>query len=549
MNVSNNTDNPTLTSTVQLPPPPATSGRFATYQVLANPPSIATLNQTADHNKVSGKTVHPPQTQSGMCRRHIVPQNQSTPTAIGYDATKDDSIDAVYNLDEFQIQKPEASKKGQCKYFDQILSHIVAHLNTNGGRLQVISSGNVADTARDITQRIRSRIGTVVLINFISFELLSDSVIVNTKPSPTLVILDYGLAYANSHETFILSGYYDLWQISKFQSKPEYTPATSMLDATPLNYSETFSTRQDRIYKCKMHQTQSTRRTTLVDRIIGTGSKFTLYISGFANHQGGSVLYGIDENSTIMGLDLAEFDTDKIKTKLSKTISSKLCWSEGIKLQEGEHYGIWLHPVNHAPSKDYYVIEIAVSALSGFVFYDTPRSYKLNRKRLPELMPDQEWQTKLMHDHRYPSSPEFPLTSTTETLPQTSKQQPPKDGLLTTPEPLTSQPLAASVEPSAEIANVEATETSTTSESSNPSFCDALYSQLSTIYQGTEQQHQYSVAQMNIKDAHTLRRVKGALAEALLLLKASGHITHKPQEHKEPAHAKKVEPMPHPADE
>ena len=86
------------------------------------------------------------------------------------------------------------------------------------------------------------------------------------------------------------------------------------------------------------------KRTTIADRMIGKGNKFSHYVSAFANHNGSHMYYGIADDGIVAGELIPNADSGKITKKV------EMIWPEQIgQPKRGEHWEIWFRPVFIVP--------------------------------------------------------------------------------------------------------------------------------------------------------------------------------------------------------
>ena len=158
-------------------------------------------------------------------------------------------------------------------------------------------------------------------------------------------------------------------------------------------------------------EAQATKRTTLADRIIGKGNKFTCYVSAFANYRGGHIYNGIRDNGLVMG-ELIEVEQDKKEiTKKVKKAIKKMIWPEPIgQPKRGEHWDIFFEPVvdeDNKPIPSTFVIVIYIAACLGGVFTKEPECYEMVEGEVTR-MSLATWKERMVLPSRSSSGEEIP---------------------------------------------------------------------------------------------------------------------------------------------
>ncbi len=125
----------------------------------------------------------------------------------------------------------------------------------------------------------------------------------------------------------------------------------------------------------KTEKTNGSRFSTRVIR-----NKFTHYVSAFANHRGGRIYYGINDQGVVEGEKIDEEEKVRVKKKIEKSIL-KMKWRHG-EPQEGVNWSLNFRPVTDetgeplTPSK--FVMIVFVRPYLGGVFVEEPESYYID---------------------------------------------------------------------------------------------------------------------------------------------------------------------------
>ncbi|XP_028404401.1 uncharacterized protein LOC114527031 [Dendronephthya gigantea] len=144
--------------------------------------------------------------------------------------------------------------------------------------------------------------------------------------------------------------------------------------------------------------------------MIGKSNKFSCYVSAFANHRGGHIYYGIDDDGIVQGENIEEHS--EIEKKVEKSIQ-KMIWPDVIgRPKRGEHWEIFFEPVldeksNPIPST--FVIVIFIAPCFGGVFTEEPESYEMVEGKV-KRMSFTTWKAKLQPGYLNKTKQEVPPT-------------------------------------------------------------------------------------------------------------------------------------------
>ena len=125
-------------------------------------------------------------------------------------------------------------------------------------------------------------------------------------------------------------------------------------------------------------KTEKTKRSAFSTRVIQ--NKFTHYVSAFANHRGGRIYYGINDQGVVEGEEIGEEEKVSVKEKIKNNIM-KMKWRHG-EPQEGVNWSVSFKPVTDetgeplTPSKS--VMIVFVPPYRGGVFTAEPESYYID---------------------------------------------------------------------------------------------------------------------------------------------------------------------------
>ncbi len=155
---------------------------------------------------------------------------------------------------------------------------------------------------------------------------------------------------------------------------------------------------ENKTTQLKFLKAEKGKRTTFGDRMIGKGNKFANTVSGFANHRGGHIYYGVDDDGIVWG-ECVE-DRNEIIRKVRKAVN-KLVWLSddgSITPIQGQHWDIFFEPVKDEKSRainKIFVIVVYISYHNGGVFVTEPESYHIVEGEVVPI-PIQEWKKRVL---------------------------------------------------------------------------------------------------------------------------------------------------------
>ena len=150
----------------------------------------------------------------------------------------------------------------------------------------------------------------------------------------------------------------------------------------------------------KKIKSDKNKNKTLADRIIA--NKIAHYIVAFANHKGGHVYIGIDDEMyQICGQTVDEKEKKRIQEKIGSAIANIVWPEEHGKPQLGKHWDISFVPVLDAKDEiipELYVIVVAIAFCPGGVFLTYPEAYEISDDQKVQKMEYGRWKKRLLHD-------------------------------------------------------------------------------------------------------------------------------------------------------
>ena len=301
------------------------------------------------------------------------------------------------------VDKFEKNKRYKEQLIKEIIAAICAMLNSNGGKVVIDIESDSNDTPvgsspsfqmslviRMVEQCIISIIGLHQTTSNINFREDNESMLILVKKAYSL-ITNYNLYLPSHSQVVLVSPLEPFEKIKNDIINRKFIPEPVQLGS----HNKIF--RRDRncdIYESKTVQfkyleAHATKRTTLADRIIGKGNKFTCYVSAFANYNGGHMYLGITASGVVVGEVIQnEEDKKEIIKKVEKAIK-KMIWPEHIgQPKQGEHWDIYFEPVvdeDNKPIPSTFVIVIYIAPCLGGVFAEEPECYEMVEGKITKM--------------------------------------------------------------------------------------------------------------------------------------------------------------------
>ncbi|XP_070541551.1 schlafen family member 11-like isoform X2 [Ptychodera flava] len=124
------------------------------------------------------------------------------------------------------------------------------------------------------------------------------------------------------------------------------------------------------------------------------------YISAFANHRGGYILFGIEDKSCLVfGEDVPDEDTKgNIISQVNDRMMKSVWKMPNICVQRGIHWDIVFYPVHNVPEgtpKSRFVIIVSVVRYPGLVYTQLPESYYIVDGQVQQ-MSFNEWRRRIL---------------------------------------------------------------------------------------------------------------------------------------------------------
>ncbi len=321
-----------------------------------------------------------------------------------------DETDHVIFLGQF-----ENNKRYKEKVLQEIMAAICAMLNSNGGKVMIhfdtdssipvesLPFSQLSLVIRILEQSMISIIGGHQTISKINFRDDKDSIIVFIKKADSLITINSNLYLPSETQVIHVSHLEPLEKVYKdiINRKIVAEHVQRGSHCQIFHKGGNCSFHECKMIEFKNLKANSAKRTKLADRMTGKGNKFSCYVSAFANHSGGHMYYGIDDDGLVEGEWIPnEGDKNEITKKVEKTIN-KMIWPQQIgQPKQGEHWDIFFEPVLDKDSKPIpstFVIVIYIAPCLGVVFTEEPECYEMVEGKVKK-MSFVAWKKRISND-------------------------------------------------------------------------------------------------------------------------------------------------------
>ena len=270
----------------------------------------------------------------------------------------------------------------------EIASTFCALLNTHGGNvtieLEAATENDVQNLKRAIEQRLSDILGFSSMRDHI--ELVSsrtDELVYTVEGAYRLCTMNYNLYIPTETQATAVPPKTPIADVKEMLPSQKCIVEMKQLVEIGTHCKEFVYEQnignprvESKTVQFKKLKAEKSKCVTLGDRMTNKANKFANYVSAFANHRGGHIYYGVQDDGVVKG-ELVE-DKEEITKKVSKAIN-KMVWPtecEGPK--RGQHWGIFFEPVidangNVVPST--FVIVVYIARCAGGVFTEEPESY------------------------------------------------------------------------------------------------------------------------------------------------------------------------------
>ena len=298
--------------------------------------------------------------------------------------------------------KSEKNKRYKDQIIQAITSATCAMLNTNGGKVVILSASDSNDTPaggssssqmssliRIVEQSMISIIGLHETSSNINFKGDNESMVILVRKADSLITNNYNLYLPSQSQVVLVS------PLERPEKVKEIINRKVILEPVQIgSHNKIF--RKDST--CDIHKSKTVQlkhlkayatKWTVADHVISKSSKFTCYVSAFANYMGGHIYYGNTDEGVVVGqLIQNEEDQSTIAKKVEGAIK-KMIWPAQIRQpKRGEHWDIFFEAVvdeDNKPIPSTFVIVIFIAACAGGVFTKEPECYEMVEKQVEKM--------------------------------------------------------------------------------------------------------------------------------------------------------------------
>ena len=321
------------------------------------------------------------------------------------------------------LGKFENNKRYKEKIIQEIKVAICAMLNSNGGKAVIDFETDSNETPaggspfsqmllviRILEQSMISIIGLHQTISNIDFREDNESIIILVKKVDSPITINYNLYLPSQTQVVQVSPLEPKEKVKDYiiNRKVILEPVQTGSHCQIFRKDAICGIRETKTVQLKHLEAQATKRTTLADRIVGKGNKFTCYVSAFANYRGGHIYYGISDG-VVVG-ELIPSDKIEITKKVEKAIK-KMIWPEDVgQPKRTKQWDIFFEPVvdkDNKPIPSTFVIVIYIAACIGGVFTEDPECYEMVDEKIRK-MSLATWKKRMLLPGRWTSGEEIP---------------------------------------------------------------------------------------------------------------------------------------------
>ncbi|XP_069140967.1 schlafen family member 13-like [Argopecten irradians] len=221
------------------------------------------------------------------------------------------------------------------------------------------------------------------------------------KTSEHLCTLDYYCRLPTDTATHEVS-YHSAMKILNSTSEPSDLNDLPLIP-TDYKYGETHECLKQETKQIQFKQLSAP--SSRDGKSLPTKIKYTVtrYLSAFANHEGGHIYFGIeDERAAVLGEELSEEEQDRTVELMVAKMEPVIWRDTDFQPIRGKHWDIQFFPVHGSPWRmgRRMVVVVSVCKFPGGVFTSVPESYYVNDYGAVEKWSFKLWKQALLSSHR-----------------------------------------------------------------------------------------------------------------------------------------------------
>lgn len=311
----------------------------------------------------------------------------------------------VIQISTHAVQK----KKEKSLIIQDTCSAVCALLNHQGGILKLSSTETLTpklldDLVRAIEQTLIEFLGLTSFRKHCQVRITScgQEIIFNVRPSDRIFTVSYNLVLPTN---FLVR---EVLRSEPLVNIARLLKTGPLIDSNLQNFVKEFQKdstisgdlRESDCVQFKKVKSDKSKNKSLADRIIA--NKIVHYVSAFANHKGGHVYVGIDDETyRVCGQNVDDEEKERIKKRVGSAINN-MAWPEEHGIPElGKHWDISFIPVVEGDTlkeiPGLFVIVISIAACSGGVFLNYPETYVIKNNKVAK-MEFKQWKKRILHD-------------------------------------------------------------------------------------------------------------------------------------------------------
>lgn len=296
---------------------------------------------------------------------------------------------------------------------EKVMPSICALLNSGGGRLwlqfeEELSWTDIDGCLRMIEQRVRN-ITSVGTVSDLIVAKSSHEFVIVIPASCRLVTLNHNIYLPDECEVVSLPPSEPVETIKNIiQGRTGRTKQTQIAShCKRFVLGEDVGFGESKNTQLKLVKAESSKHLTVAKRISSKSNKLASYVSGFANHSGGHIYYGVDRQGVVRGEKISEKDEGEIIREVGKVVC-KMVWPESIdKPKRGREWDVFFESVLDNRGRiipSVFVVIIFIAHCPGGVFTEESESYHVVKGQVKKLS-FSEWLSHFQESSTSSSSP------------------------------------------------------------------------------------------------------------------------------------------------